>query len=229
MVAQDVYNNIVVWAQKADDVIKKNDIPDFSILSEVVSEFLQLSFRIISQKDVPQNAADFLLSDNNNTEIELPKEYSPLKKISEFRSFVRSVCENKIKTALAEQNFDKAVDYLIAALKSDIKNIVLFNYVSDFYLKNKLYKELIDLYKLMFIYSLDSVYFEKMGDIYLLQNDYDSALDAYLNCAESSDETVRIYQKLADVFGKINDNDSRLACLEHIKIIEAEMENENRK
>ena len=150
-------------------------------------------------------------------EVSLPQEYEPLKKIYQLHSYIKQYCENKIKNS---NNNEEMLDYLSFALEVNPNNVSLFNYVIEQYEEAELNKELINVYKLMFFYLLNPVYFEKMGDIYYKMEEWNSALDAYLTCAESSDEYAEIYKKLANVFEKINDNESRLACLAHAETIE---------
>lgn len=104
-------------------------------------------------------------------------------------------------------------------IKQDIKNISMVEEVAPVFIENKLYKELIELYRTEFFYSMNPLCFEKIGDVFFTEEKYEEALDSYMSCAECSENYSQIFEKLADVFGKLNDNDSRIACLEQIKII----------
>ena len=218
---QNVFLQLEKFNSKIDEIINRApDNFDYSECEDVVRLYLHISSVIVTMENVPENVLLFLSSDDNLNDIDIPEKYAAIKRIDDFNSFIELFYEDKIKKSLKYNDISKLTEYLVQAVKICIKNIELFKYVTDFYKENKMYKELIEIYKLMFIYSLNSVYFEKIGDMHYLLEDYNSALDSYLTCAESSDESVEIYKKLADVFEKINDNDSRLACLEHIKTIE---------
>ena len=219
-IMKNISGDLKIWTNKIKDIIKQNCIPENC--EDLISEYFQLSLNLLSDKNTPPEVIKFLLSDNNRNIDDLPDEYTPLQEINTFYEFIKRQYELKIKETLFNDDFPAAALYLSDAVRIDIKNVELFNLIADSFIKNNLHKDLIELYRTMFIYTTNPEYFERMGDVYVLQEDYNAALDAYLDCAESSDETVELYEKLADVFGKINDNDSRLACLEHIKVIEAE-------
>lgn len=187
---------------------------------ELLDKYKSLSTFIISHKNIPENVAVFLISDENVEDIVLPLEYVGLKGILSLRNYIRNYYDKLIKTDLKKGAFEQIIENIVYAIRLDIKNVSMFEYIVEHYELNNLDKELIEVYKLLFIYSLNPKYFEKIGDVYFKMKDYNSAIDSYLSCAESSDENVEIYKKLAVVFEKINDNDSRLACLNHIKVIE---------
>ena len=86
--------------------------------------------------------------------------------------------------------------------------------------ENKLYKELIELYRTAFIYTTDPVNLEKIGDIQAILKNYNEAIDSYLSFAEINGPTTNIYDKLANLFEKINDESSKLACIEQKKMLE---------
>ncbi len=127
----------------------------------------------------------------------------------------------------------KSVDYNSSLYKSKAnkiindfidnpQNIKLIDSVEKDFIDTKLYTELIELYRLEFFYTMNPICFEKIGDILYKQKKYEEALDSYLSCAEISENYSPIFKKLGKVFGKINDNDSRLACIEQAKLIERE-------
>lgn len=188
---------------------------------ELLDKYKDLSTFIVSQKNILEEVATFLISDENVEEIVLPKEYLNLKSVLKLHDYIRKYYDDLIKNDVKNEKLEEAIEHLVCAIRFNIKNVFMFEYLVNYYQDNDLNKELVDIYKLIFIYTLNPKYFEKIGDIYLKLEDYNSALDSYLSCAESSEETVEIYKKLAVVFEKINDNDSRLACLNHIKTLEA--------
>lgn len=188
---------------------------------ELLDEYRDLSTFIVSQKNIPEEVATFLISDENVEEIVLPKEYLNLKSVLKLHDYIRKYYDDLIKNDVKNEKLEESIEHLVCAIRFNIKNVFMIEYFVNYYQDNDLNKELVDIYKLIFIYTLNPKYFEKIGDIYLKLEDYNSALDSYLSCAESSEETVEIYKKLAVVFEKINDNDSRLACLNHIKTLEA--------
>lgn len=188
---------------------------------ELLDKYKNLSTFIVSQKNILEEVATFLISDENVEEIVLPKEYLNLKSVLKLHDYIRKYYDDLIKNDVKNEKLEESIEHLVYAIRFNIKNVFMFEYLVNYYQDNDLNKELVDIYKLIFIYTLNPKYFEKIGDIYLKLEDYNSALDSYLSCAESSEETVEIYKKLAVVFEKINDNDSRLACLNHIKTLEA--------
>lgn len=188
---------------------------------ELLDKYKDLSTFIVSQKNILEEVATFLISDENVEEIVLPKEYLNLKSVLKFYDYIRKYYDDLIKNDVKNKKLEEAIEHLVCAIRFNIKNVFMIEYLVNYYQDNDLNKELVDIYKLIFIYTLNPKYFEKIGDIYFKLEDYNSALDSYLSCAESSEETVEIYKKLAVVFEKINDNDSRLACLNHIKTLEA--------
>lgn len=216
----NIFDNINIFYDEVESFINSGN---FDVIKgfELLDKYKDLSTFIVSQKNIPEEVATFLTSDENVEEIVLPKEYSNLKSVLKFHNYIRKYYDDLIKNDIKNENLEESIEHLVCAIRFNIKNVSMFEYLVKHYIDNDLDKELIDIYKLIFIYTLNPKYFEKIGDIYLKLEDYNSALDSYLSCAESSEETVEIYKKLAIVFEKINDNDSRLACLNHIKTLEA--------
>jgi len=213
---QNVFRCLDGLESKIEAVIsKKADSFDYSKCRDIIQEYNEISGIIASLDNLPEDTARFLTS--GEADVKLPEKYEKLKCIDKLYSYINTVYDAKIKEALKKKNQALAIDSIVSAMKLDAKNIELFNNIAAFYTEQNLQKELIEIYKLMFIYSLNPLYFEKIGDTYMELKEYNSALVSYLTCAESSEESAEIYKKLADVFGKINDNDSRLACLEQIK------------
>ena len=130
--------------------------------------------------------------------------------------------KEKIKTLIKNKNMDDAIELIIGGIQLDTKNIVLAEDVIKLFADYELYSEGAELYKIMFLYTSNPKYFEKTGDLYMLKNDYDSAVDSYLNYVEMTDGGVNVYKKLANLFNKLNDKISENACLEQIKIFEEE-------
>lgn len=128
--------------------------------------------------------------------------------------------EKDIKTAIKKKNFKKAMKDIILAVKEDIKNVVLIENLAGEFLEQGLVNDLIEMYKLMFYYTVNPLYFEKIGDILYEKEEYSDAIENYLNCAEGMGRYSPIYRKLANVFDKINDNESKLECLRQVEIIE---------
>ena len=128
--------------------------------------------------------------------------------------------EKDIKTAIKKKNYQKAMKDIINAVREDMKNVVLVELLEKDFIENNLLNDLIEMYKMMFYYTIKPTYFEKIGDILYRQEEYSEALDNYLNCAEGIGGYSQIYKKLADVFEKLNDNESSLACLKQAELIE---------
>lgn len=211
----NIFDYIQNLSFEIDEIISSSEF-DRVRIKNVLYSYQKITSYLITI-ELFEDVRNFIIAGQDMAEAQLPKEYESLKKIYELHSFVKQYCENKIKTS--SDCFEK-YDYLGFALEINPNNVYLFNYVIEEYEKLELHKELISVYKLMFFYLLNPIYFEKIGDLYYKMEEWNNALDAYLTCAESSEEYAEIYKKLADVFEKINDNDSRLACLEHARTIE---------
>lgn len=212
---EHIFENIQNLVVEVDEILSSSEFDKTRIKNAIFNYQKIASFLITLE--LSEDVRNFLIVGQDMAEAELPKEYEPLKKIYVLHSFVKQYCENKIKTV--SDSVEK-YEYLSFALEINPSNVSLFDYVIEEYETSELYKELINVYKLMFFYLLNPIYFEKIGDLYCKMEEWNNALDAYLTCAESSEEYAEIYKKLADVFEKINDNDSRLACLEHARTIE---------
>lgn len=193
-------------------------------VNDILLNYFEISDFLVTKSDTPENVISFIILGDDLIDIKLPQEYEPLKKIHDLYDYIKIYIEKNIQFALEENDYNKIYKLLSFAMKTNVKNIVLAEYIADKFEQCGLNKELIDLYKLMFIYNLNPKYFEKIGDIYYKMEEYQDALDSYLNCAEVSEEYAEIYRKLANVFETINDNDSRLACLSHAEIIEGKHE-----
>lgn len=216
----NIFDNINDFSKEVKIFINSENF-DVVKCFELLDKYKDLSTFIVSQKNILEEVATFLISDENVEEIVLPKEYLNLKSVLKLHDYIRKYYDDLIKNDVKNEKLEEAIEHLVCAIRFNIKNVFMIEYLVNYYQDNDLNKELVDIYKLIFIYTLNPKYFEKIGDIYLKLEDYNSALDSYLSCAESSEETVEIYKKLAVVFEKINDNDSRLACLNHIKTLEA--------
>ena len=130
------------------------------------------------------------------------------------------VSEKDIKTAIKKKDFSKAMNNIILAVKEDMKNVVYIENLADEFIENGLSNDLIEMYKLMFYYTVNTIYFEKIVDVLYKNEEYSEAVENYLNCAEGIGGYSQIYKKLANVFEKLNDNESKLACLKQVEIIE---------
>lgn len=215
---KNIFNEISVFESNVESIL---DSPlDREKIKNTLFQYFEIANFLVSKDDTPENVSNFLVTGQDLIDIELPHDYEPLKKVYKLYSYIKNQCAESIEKSLISQDYDAVTDTLTFALQADVRNICLTDCVVEKFKNNKLYKELISLYKLMFIYDLNPIHFEEIGDLYYITEKYQDALDAYLNCAESSDEYADIYRKLAKVFEKINDNDSRLACLEHAKTIE---------
>lgn len=113
---------------------------------------------------------------------------------------------------------------LCKAIEETPKNVKLVDKFATRFKKAGLYEELIKLYKLGFIYNLEPKYFEKIGDLYRKLENYEEALNYYLNYCEITNPTPKIYYKLAEVFEKNNDIESKQSCIDFAKKLESENE-----
>ena len=195
----------------------QNDELDFAKIEELYTEYDNICLDIISDRRTPQSVSDYILKDIDN---EISKEYYILKEMTTLKENVRNILKNKLLERLQNNDFEKISQLLLFALRIDIKNIVLFDYIENLFREYELYKELIELYRTAFIVTTNPDYFIKIGDIQAIKEDYNSAIDSYLSYAELNGATVDIYKKLEKMFEKINDEDSRLACIQQIKSLE---------
>ncbi|MBR3890205.1 hypothetical protein IKJ53_06785, partial [bacterium] len=128
----------------------------------------------------------------------------------------------KIKDSIKTGNESAVFDYLAQAVELDVKNVVLVEEISSKFKKSEKLEELIKLYKIMFVRTVKPKYFEKIADLYVKLEQYDEAINYYLNYCESVEPSAKVYYKLADTFAKNNDTESMQSCLEFAKKLEAE-------
>lgn len=117
---------------------------------------------------------------------------------------------------------NNSYEELCRAIEDHPKNVKLVDKFATRFKKARLYEELIKLYKMAFVYNVEPKYFEKIGDLYTKIENYEEAINYYLNYCESTKPTPKIYYKLADVFEKNNDSESKHACLDFAKKLETE-------
>jgi len=206
------------YSSKIDKFVK-DKVFDYNSLQSLLKEFDKISAFLMSDNDTPDIVKNFLSDEYLNPEIKLPAKYKNLNCIFKLRNYVKSYSEEHIKALFKKKEYKKAIEILALAVQTDIRNVVMVENILDLYRQHNMYQRIVELYQMMFVYTMDPLYFEKIGDTYFSAEKYQEAIDSYLNCAEYTDDNVGIYEKLADVFGKINDNESRIACLNHIKVL----------
>ncbi|GEM_PF-6441867 len=206
------------YAKQVDDFTGAKDFNE-TILNDLLNEFDAISAFLITSSKVPEKVKDFISAETFDENFELPEEYSKLKSVFKLRKHVTGICNKNIAKYLKDKDYAEVLKYMSIAVKVDIKNVVILEQLADVYKQEELQTNLIDLYRVMFVYTMNPEYFEKIGDVFFEQEKYSEAIDSYLSCAETADDNVRIFEKLAEAFGRVNDNDSRLACLEQIKRI----------
>lgn len=182
----------------------------------IISLYDEISSFLIDAKGIPDVVRRYIIS---KEEEKLPDEYSALFALNRLYEAIRLSAKKQIDSYVSEKNYSEAIEIFSKALRFDVRNIELIEYIEPVFKNYGLNNELIDLYKVEFVYTLNPLCFEKAGDIYYEANDFNSAIDSYLNCAEISENYLSIYEKLAEVFGKTNDETSKNACLEQIKRI----------
>lgn len=128
--------------------------------------------------------------------------------------------ESRIKSLIIKNEYSTLANVLVDAFKDNPVNISFVDYLEKDFLANGLETELIELYKMKFYYTLEPNVFEKIGDIYYNNKEYDQALTSYLDCAEISENNSKIYKKLANTFKIMGDEKSAQACMEQFKLIE---------
>lgn len=187
-------------------------------IEKLYSELDEFFISFVSDKYIPENVRNCVV--NENLESTLLQEYPIFSQITNLKIQIRLCLEKQILQELKNNNFEKVAECLLFAMKLDIKYVVLFGCIENDYKENKLYKELIELYRTAFIYTTDPVNLEKIGDIQAILKNYNEAIDSYLSFAEINGPTTNIYDKLANLFEKINDESSKLACIEQKKMLE---------
>lgn len=209
------------YSSDIDEVINSN-IVDREKLYSILSEFDNISAFIISKKSTPDDVKTFLSEEYLNPDSNISNKYIGLKSIFKLKSYIKNIAEKEIKKALKNKDYSKVISELAMAITTDIKNIVMFEYIIDLLKEKEQFKKIIELYRMMFVYTLNPMYFEKIGDAFADMNNYQEAIDSYLSCAEYTDNYAEIYEKLAEMFKKVNDEESRIACLKQVDAIRGE-------
>lgn len=111
---------------------------------------------------------------------------------------------------------------LCKAIEQSPKNVKLVEELAPRFKNAGLQEELIKLYKIAFIYNVEPEFFEKIGDLYNELENYEEAINYYLNYCESTQPTPKIYYKLAELFKKTNDLESAKTSVEFAKKLESE-------
>lgn len=189
----------------------------FSFMSEV-DLFIKNKSKILDNPDLDKIFADY----NELIAVADPIEKQIESAFCKFQKYITKTALAKIDTAIKKHNLSNLINYISIAIRTDLKNIKLLEKLSSAFKENFLYSELSEIYKMLFIYTSNINYLEKIGDFDYKNGKYESALDNYLGFAEISDPNPRIYKKMAKVFGKLGDNDSKSACLKQVKILEDE-------
>ena len=81
-------------------------------------------------------------------------------------------------------------DKICKEIELNPKNVSLTENLEERFKKAVLQEELIKLYKIAFIYNVEPRYFEKIGDLYNEIENYEEAINYYLNYCESSKITT---------------------------------------
>lgn len=142
---------------------------------------------------------------------------STLELIKELKSKLNYYFKSKIISNLKTENYENITYLIILAVQTDIKNISYIEYIEQAFIDKELFTEIIELYKIIFLYYPEEKYLEKIGDIYLLANNLPAAIDSFLNAAEISTNNISLYQKLANIFDSTGDTESKNICLEQIQ------------
>ena len=210
-------NNCLKEFQTDAESITNVDFENTEKINIIISKYNEMSAFISDLKGIPEEVRKFVISGEKPDRF--PEEYSALLSIETLRENIKASAAGQIQKAVLDKNFGKAVDIFGKAIRFDIKNIELVEYLEDIFKNQDLTEELIDLYKVEFIYTLNPLCFEKTGDIYYGKGDCESATDAYLSCAEINGDYLPVYEKLAVIFEKNGDDTSRQACLQQIQRI----------
>lgn len=196
---------------------KSNDF-DKSKIEKLYSNLDNFLIGVVSDKTLSDKLIDCVIKKDFNNE--LLGKYPIFSEINEFKEFVKNKFKELLLKKLKKDDFNSIAENLLFAIKSDIGNIVLFDYISDLYKEKGLNKELIELYRTAFIVTTDAEYFIKIGDIQDVLGNFEGAINSYLTFAEINGPTKEIYKKLANMFEKVNDEESRLACIEQMNNLE---------
>jgi len=120
--------------------------------------------------------------------------------------------ENKINNIIREaegffavQNYDKAEELYIAALRLNPKSVTVYRGLGDTYFAKKAYNEAVETYKfLLGLNKDDDNVLMKLGEIKELQNKLDEAIGYYQQASVLGDSLSPRYFHLAELLLKVN-------------------------
>ena len=154
-----VIKDIKKFSKDTDEFLKKKFI-DESSLNSLLKEFDRLSAIIFISDYTPDTVKDFLSAETLSDEVVLPDEFLPLCSILKLRKFVSEYYKEELKKYLMKEDYNGIISIIATAIKVDIKNCIMAEYIADLFIKNELYSNLIELYKMMLVYTVNHMYFE---------------------------------------------------------------------
>ncbi|HRY36462.1 MAG TPA: tetratricopeptide repeat protein [Candidatus Magasanikbacteria bacterium] len=131
------------------------------------------------------------------------------------REMTQEEKDNKLKGLIKEaenfftvQNYDKAEEFFIAALRLDPKSPTIYRGLADTYLAKKSYNEAAETYEfLLTLNKDDDNVLMKLGEIKETQNKLDEAINYYQQAAVIGDSLSPRFFHLAELLLKINQNE----------------------
>lgn len=206
------------FEKSVSDLSEKSfSLSEWKDICKLFSQYDELTSFLVSSDETPANIKEYLI---NGSKTEFPEEYSYLELYEKFKKKSADNLIDLINKNLKEQDIKSVLNYITYLVQTDINRVEIFEKTADYFIENELTQELIEVYKILFFYSSNPLYFEKIGDVYSSAGDYEKAVSSYIDCAEVSDNNVGVYKKLAEIFKKTGDEVSYNACMEQMKIVE---------
>ena len=75
--------------------------------------------------------------------------------VGNFMQLLRVILQKKKKNDVKNEKLEESIEHLVCAIRFNIKNVFMIEYLVNYYQDNDLNKELVDIYKLIFIYTLN--------------------------------------------------------------------------
>ncbi len=134
---------------------------------------------------------------------EKDKEMTQAEKDGKLNSLIKEA-----ENFFAVQNYDKAEEFFIAALRLDPKSPTIYRGLADTYLAKKSYNEAVETYEfLLTLNKNDDNVLMKLGEIKEMQNKLDEAIGYYQQAAVIGDSLSPRFFHLAELLLRINQSE----------------------
>ena len=179
----------------------------------------ELALELVLSKNTPESVKEYL-SDYENKQGNLPPKYQVLDEYNSLIDELRPKITDKINETIKKDGLSNIIEIISTCSLFNYNHLHSVTKIEKRILKHKIFTPLIKLYKELFYRTSSVKYLERIGDLYVKLNDYDNAIESYLNFAEVSEPSAKIYIKMAKVFSELKDVESRNMCIEQAKILE---------